>query len=96
MLIKPKFISTDILENQSYIDNPNVFLSAHINKNNICMVRIDYKDNFASKKDETNEKLAIDFYVNNLNSFKWKVYYCRKIIHNISNPFVVGDNMGFS
>jgi hypothetical protein len=70
VLIKPKFISTDILDNESYIDNPNVFLSAHIIKNNICMVRIDYKDNFASKKDETNEKLAIDFYANNLNSFK--------------------------
>jgi hypothetical protein len=69
VLIKPKFISENILDEQAYIDNPNVFLSAHINKNNICMKKITYTENFVKKVDRTNEKLAIEFYASNLNSF---------------------------
>ena len=70
VLIKPKFIHENILEDQAYIDNPNVFLSAHINKNNICMKKINYNENFVKKTDSVNEKLAIEFYASNLNSFK--------------------------
>jgi hypothetical protein len=70
VLIKPKLIKEDILDEKSYIDNPNVFLSAHINKNNICMRRVNYKENFTSKNDTKNEKLAAEFYANSLNSFK--------------------------
>ena len=70
VLIKPKFITENILDDQAYIDNPNVFLSAHINKNNICSKRINYTENFVKKVDTDNEKLAVEFYASNLNSFK--------------------------
>ena len=70
VIIKPKFITENILDDQAFIDNPNVFLSAHINKNNICMKRINYGENFVTKHPIDNEKLAIQFYANSLNSFK--------------------------
>ena len=69
VLVKPKFISENILEEQTYIDNPNIFLSANISKNNICMKKINYTENFVKKNIIENEKVAIQFYASNLNSF---------------------------
>ena len=67
VLIKPKFIDANILEEQAFIDNPNVFLSAHLN--DLCRIKIN-AENFTTRTNFENEKIAIEFYASKLSSLK--------------------------
>ena len=68
VLIKPRFFKTDVLEDSSFYNDPDVFLSVQLHKNNVCMKKMDYTENFTTKS-HVDSKLAIDFNAINLPSF---------------------------
>ena len=69
VLIKPKFFNPDVLDESSFIGNPDVFLSVQLQKNGICVKKIDYKENFSTDNNNDDLKLSIDFNAAYLPSF---------------------------
>lgn len=68
VLVKPKFFKADVLEDSSFYNDPDVFLSVQLHKNNVCTKKMDYKENFTFGSNNSS-KMAIDFNAIYLPSF---------------------------
>lgn len=62
VLVKPKFFDSNILDENTFIDDLDVMLSVQIHKHNICTVKIDYSENFSENIPDVNKKNNIDLH----------------------------------
>ncbi len=69
VLVKPKFFDSNIINENTFIDDLDVMLSLQMNKNNICSVKMEYSENFSENKIDKNTKNNIDLHAVDFPSF---------------------------